>query len=133
MEEVVADLLLAEPVGRGVEVVGELPDGAEVGLLGALAEAGQLEVLEHPLAECRGHVQVLSQRSEETPLRKKPVSRHRRLARDRRIGDLAHDEDRARRRESRSNPGSGRAGAAGVRESARYRWLSTEAVGLPAA
>ena len=69
MEEVVADLLLAEPVGRGVEVVGELPDGAEVGLLGALAEAGQLEVLEHPLAECRGHVRVLSQRVEKQPLR----------------------------------------------------------------
>ena len=68
VEEVVADLLLAEPVGRGVEVVGELPDGAEVGLLGALAEAGQLQVLEHPLAECRGpvecgrHRQVLSQK-----------------------------------------------------------------------
>ena len=61
VEEVVADLLLAEPVGRGVEVVGELPDGAEVGLLGALAEPGELEVLSHPLAECRGHVEVLWQ------------------------------------------------------------------------
>jgi hypothetical protein len=55
-------------------VVGELPDGAEVGLLGALAEAGQLKVLEHPLAEgrrlaeYRRHLRVLSQRSEETPL-----------------------------------------------------------------
>ena len=56
VQEVVADLLLGEPVGRGVEVVGELPDGAEVGLLGALAQAGELEVLVHPLAECRGHV-----------------------------------------------------------------------------
>jgi hypothetical protein len=53
MEEVITDLLLAEPVGSSVVVVGELPDGAEVGLLGALAEAGQLKVLEHPLAECR--------------------------------------------------------------------------------
>ena len=36
VEEVVADLMLAEPVGWGVEVFGELPDGAEVGLLGVL-------------------------------------------------------------------------------------------------
>ena len=64
VEEVVADLLLAEPVGRGVEVVGELPDGAEVGLLGALAQAGELEVLVHPLAECRGHESVPLARGE---------------------------------------------------------------------
>ena len=51
VEEVVADLLLGEAVGRGVEVVGELPDGAEVGLLGAVGEAGELEVLEHALTE----------------------------------------------------------------------------------
>jgi hypothetical protein len=70
MEEIVADLLLAESVGRGVEVSGELPDGAEVGLLGTLAQSGQLEVLAHPLVECRGHLKVLSQRSEETPLRR---------------------------------------------------------------
>jgi hypothetical protein len=76
VEEVIADLMLAESVGRGVEVVGELPDSAEVSLLGALAEAGQLKVLEHPLAECRrlaecrGHLKVLSQGSEETPLQR---------------------------------------------------------------
>jgi hypothetical protein len=68
VEEVIADLLLTEPVGRCVEAVGELPDGAEVSLLGAFAEASQLEVLEHPLAECRGHLKVLSQRSKEAPL-----------------------------------------------------------------
>ena len=67
--KIVADLLLGEAVGRGVEVVGELPDGAEVGLLGALAEPGELEVLGHPLAECRGHVMVLSQREMKEPLR----------------------------------------------------------------
>jgi hypothetical protein len=76
MEEVIADLLLAEPVRWGVEVVGELPDGAEVDLLSALAEPGQLKVLKHPLAkcrrvaQCRGHRKVLSQRSKETPLRR---------------------------------------------------------------
>ena len=42
VEEVVANLLFAEPVGRCVVVVGELPDGAEVGVLGTCAEAGQL-------------------------------------------------------------------------------------------
>jgi hypothetical protein len=76
VEEVVADLVLADLVGWGVEVVGELPDGAEVGLLGPRAEAGQLEVLEHVPAECcrlaesRGHRQVLSQRSQEIPLQR---------------------------------------------------------------
>ena len=40
-------------VRRGVEVIGELPDSAEIGLPGALAEAGELKVLEHPQAECR--------------------------------------------------------------------------------
>jgi hypothetical protein len=74
VEEVVADLLFGEAVGRCAEVVGELPDGAKVSLLGALAERGKLEVLVHPLAECRGraechvHRKVLSQRSKETPL-----------------------------------------------------------------
>jgi hypothetical protein len=59
-----------------VDVVGELPDGAEVGFLGALAQAGELEVLAHPFAElcrltqCRGRRNVLSQRSKETPLRR---------------------------------------------------------------
>ncbi len=70
VEEVVADLLLGEPVGRGVEVVGELPDGAEVSVLGALAEAGELEVLEHPLTERGAHVLVLSQRVKKQPLRR---------------------------------------------------------------
>src|SRR5262249_37506308 len=68
VEEVIAELMLAEPIGRGVEVVGELPDRAEVGLLGTLAQAGELKVLEHPLAECRGHVLVLSQKVEKPPL-----------------------------------------------------------------
>jgi hypothetical protein len=48
------------------EVVGELPDGAEVGLLGALAQAGELKLLLHSLTESCGHVQVLSQRCGES-------------------------------------------------------------------
>ena len=81
VEEVVADLVLGEAIGWGVEVVGEFADGAEVGLLGARAEAGQLEVLEHApaecggRAECRGHRQVLWQRSEGNTSVKKLVSR----------------------------------------------------------
>ena len=62
MEEVAADLLFADPVGWYVDVVGELPDGAEVGFLSVIAESGQLKVLEHLLTECRSHGQVLSQR-----------------------------------------------------------------------
>jgi hypothetical protein len=37
-----------------VEVISELPDSAEVGLVSALAQAGELEVLVHLLAECGG-------------------------------------------------------------------------------
>ena len=68
VEEVVAELLLAEPVGRGMEVVGELPDGAEVRLLGALGEPGELEVVEHALTERRGHDEVLWQGVRKSPL-----------------------------------------------------------------
>ena len=60
-EQVLADSLLGDPIGGLVEVVGELPDGAEVGLLGALAEAGELEVLVHLLTKRGGHEWVLSQ------------------------------------------------------------------------
>jgi hypothetical protein len=48
VQQVVADLVFAEPVRRRVVVVGELPDGAEVGALGTFAEAGQLQVLGAP-------------------------------------------------------------------------------------
>ena len=59
-------------------MVGELPDGAEVGLLGALAEAGQLKVLVHPLAKRSGHEWLLSKRGKkdrlETTLPAMPAS-----------------------------------------------------------
>jgi hypothetical protein len=51
VEEVVADLLFGESVGRSVEVIGEHPDGAEVGVLSALAQAGELEVVGQALTE----------------------------------------------------------------------------------
>ena len=52
-----------------MEVVGQLPDGAEIGLLSTLAQTGELEILKHPLTESRGHVLVLSQRVKKQPLR----------------------------------------------------------------
>ena len=68
VEEVVAELGFGEAVGRGVEVVGELSDGAEVGLLSALGESGELEVVGHALTERRGHVEVLWQGVRRSPL-----------------------------------------------------------------
>jgi hypothetical protein len=51
VEEIVADLRFGEPVGRGVEVVGEPADGAEIGVLSAGGESSELEVLGHALTE----------------------------------------------------------------------------------
>jgi hypothetical protein len=51
-----------------VEVIGQLPHGAEIGLLGALAQVGELKVLVHPLPEGRGHEPVLSRRELKEPL-----------------------------------------------------------------
>jgi hypothetical protein len=59
VEEIVAELGFGEAIGWGAEVVGELSDGAEVGVLGAVAEPGELEVVEHALTERRVHVEVL--------------------------------------------------------------------------
>jgi hypothetical protein len=76
MEELLADLLFAASIWRRAEVVGQMPDGAEVSFLGALAEAGQSKILQHPLTEIRGlatsrgHLKVLSQSGKETPLRR---------------------------------------------------------------
>ena len=69
MEEVLADLLFGESIWRDVEMVGQLPDGAEVSLLSAFAQTGELEVLKHPLTKRRAHVLVLSQRVRKQPLR----------------------------------------------------------------
>ena len=49
MEEVLADLLFGESIWRDVEVVGQLPDGAKIGLLSAFAQTGELESLGHAL------------------------------------------------------------------------------------
>jgi hypothetical protein len=65
-EEVLAQLCLTETVGRGGEVLGELTDCAQVGLLGALAQTGQLQILAHALTQGRSpgraHGGFLSQR-----------------------------------------------------------------------
>jgi hypothetical protein len=67
-------LLFGEAIRRCGEVVGELPYGAEVDRLGALAQVGELEILVHSFAELcrltqyRGHRKILSQRRNETPL-----------------------------------------------------------------
>ena len=47
VEQVVANLLFGQAVRWLVVVVRELPDGAEVSLLGTLAQAGELKVLVH--------------------------------------------------------------------------------------
>src|SRR3954469_22817047 len=62
IQEVLSELRFGESIGSLVEVVGELPDGSEVGLLGAFAEAGQLEIVLHPLTKRRDHERVLSRR-----------------------------------------------------------------------
>ena len=79
LEQVIMDLLFGESVRRSVKVGLQLPDGAEIRFLGALAQAGELEVLVHPLpeccslAQCGGHRKVLSQRSKRNTSAKNPV------------------------------------------------------------
>jgi hypothetical protein len=53
-EEVLAKLGLGELVGARVEVLGQEAHGTEVGLLGALAEADQLQLGAHLLTQRRG-------------------------------------------------------------------------------
>ena len=48
-----------EAIGRGMEVVGELADGAKIRLLSARGEPGELEVVEHALTKRRVRVEVL--------------------------------------------------------------------------
>jgi hypothetical protein len=50
VEEVLAEILLGEPVRAGVEMLGELADGGDVTLLCAGREPSELHVLGHPLA-----------------------------------------------------------------------------------
>ena len=59
VKQVVADLRFIQDVRRRVEVDCELPYGAEVNVLSALAQAGELKVLVHLLAECGGHDRFL--------------------------------------------------------------------------
>jgi hypothetical protein len=53
IEEVLPKFLLADPVGRFVEVDGELTDGMDVRYLGSCGEPPKLHILDHALAEWR--------------------------------------------------------------------------------
>ena len=78
VQPIVADLLVAEPVWRGVEVSGHSSDGVDIGLLGALTQAGELEVVKHPLTESRGRAMVVSHDGEENALARDNVTKTRR-------------------------------------------------------
>jgi hypothetical protein len=60
VEQVLPDLLFTELVGSGMMKLGELGNGADVGLDGAVGIAAELEVLDHAVAE-RCH-EVLSEK-----------------------------------------------------------------------
>lgn len=51
VEEVMANLFFAELVGGGMVELGELSDGTNVRLDGALGVAAQLQIIDHALAE----------------------------------------------------------------------------------
>ena len=57
VQQVLANLLFTELVGPGMMELGELSDGADVGLEGAVGIAAELEVLHHAVVE-RGHAEA---------------------------------------------------------------------------
>lgn len=59
VEEVGAQILFGEKVGRLVEVGGECPDGMQVRLLGPCGEAPKLHILGHALSKRRHGVSFL--------------------------------------------------------------------------
>jgi len=76
VEEVVTELLFREGVGRGMIEAGQLGDGADVRLHGAIGVAAELEVLDHPFAEwCHGVLTERVQRQHRTSLRQRHPSR----------------------------------------------------------
>jgi hypothetical protein len=97
VEETSAELRFGEPVGRGMEVVGELSDAAEVRLLGVLGESCELEVVEHALTDGRCHVEVVWQGVRKSPLPGPIAPRLRRVPGiDESVGMPMTDEDRRR-------------------------------------
>ena len=50
VEQIGADVLVAEVLGRGVEVAGEGGDAVDVGLDGALGQVAEAHVLDHAAA-----------------------------------------------------------------------------------
>jgi len=67
IEQVIPHFGFGNPAGRLVDMCGELPDGAEIHLLRALGEPGQLQILVHALTKSDAHERVLSKRREEKP------------------------------------------------------------------
>jgi hypothetical protein len=52
-QQIASEVVFGGQVRRLVDPLGELADGAEVGLVGPFLEAGQLQILEHPLGQGR--------------------------------------------------------------------------------
>ncbi len=72
MEEVVADLRLGETIGRQPVLSGQMPDAAEIPLLGTGGQPNQGQVGEHALAKCvqTGNTVLVRQRSHQSILSK---------------------------------------------------------------
>jgi hypothetical protein len=105
MEEVVAQVGFGELVGWTVEVLGQLAHGTEVGLLGALAEAGELQLGAHALALRGGadrgaHEQLLSQGVNDGPTERKMRRGTRKVAVDEGGGRTAVGGGTHQRREA---------------------------------
>jgi hypothetical protein len=58
VHEVVAQLTFGEPIGREVEMGGQLPHGSDVSRLRAWGKAGELHVFDHTVSEF-GHRDIL--------------------------------------------------------------------------
>lgn len=54
-EEILSEFFLGDEVGRLVVVLGELADGADIGLLGSLGETSELKTLDHSLSKLGHH------------------------------------------------------------------------------
>ena len=53
-QQILPELLLGEAIRRCLEVIRQLPDGAQISLLSACTQTGQLQILLHSLTQHRG-------------------------------------------------------------------------------